>query len=99
MSIQEARRLAFENWHKVCLERSPGQEYYDSDWTDTAWKAWNAALDSVVVELPNDRIHPAVPSDYVKRAGPGAEFNIAIGYNLAKTECREAIETAGVKCK
>ena len=53
--IQQARRDAFEDWTKSehCdLTRRQDGEYFD-DLTHAAWLGFNAALDCVVIELPD----------------------------------------------
>ena len=82
MSIQEQRRKCFEEW-----ARSEGYEVwhqaedgtYLGGATAIAWVAWNAALDSGVIELPG--------------------YAMDYGFNDAIDECREAIESAGLKVK
>lgn len=58
MSIKEQRRKAFEVWASgefyagaTPVRSTCGQHYRDND-VDEAWNAWNAALDSVVIDLP-----------------------------------------------
>ena len=53
--IQQARRAAFEAWTKIehgDLTRRQDGEYFD-DLTHGAWLGFNAALDCVVIELPD----------------------------------------------
>lgn len=53
--IQQARRELFEGWTKSehgDLTRRQDGEYFD-DLTHGAWLGFNAALDCVVVELPD----------------------------------------------
>jgi hypothetical protein len=60
MSIEEQRREAFEDWaerhYGGPVTRDDG-EYFMPEW-EREWLAWNAALDSVVIELP-----PALADD------------------------------------
>ena len=56
---------------------------YREESLNYAWWAWNAALDSVVIELP----------DSVANTGTLTSTAV-LGY---KRECREAIEAAGLK--
>ena len=53
--IQQARRELFESWTKIehgDLTRRQDGEYFD-DLTHGAWLGFNAALDCVVIELPD----------------------------------------------
>ena len=53
--IQQARRELFEEWTKSehgNLSRRQDGEYFD-DLTHGAWLGFNAALDCVVIELPD----------------------------------------------
>lgn len=53
--IQQARREMFEEWTKSehgNLSRRQDGEYFD-DLTHGAWLGFNAALDCVVIELPD----------------------------------------------
>lgn len=51
------------------------------------WRFWNMALDSVVVELPDDKI----------ARGYGEQVADALGFNDGVSYCREAIEAAGLR--
>jgi hypothetical protein len=98
-SVTEARRAKFEAWvinfHRGSSldceihsdERYPslnGQWIYD-DWNiQSAWAAYNAALDSLVIELPSEEC-----------VGPSYDSYMAMD-SLA---VRQAIEKAGVKTK
>lgn len=57
MSIQEARRAAFKIWHDAQVSRllehnEPTAARVWRDFEGMHWNAWNAALDSAVVDLP-----------------------------------------------
>lgn len=64
MSIKEQRRAAFEAWVRKEIGEWPGYLYrrdstgatragqYVNDAVESFWIGWNAALDSVVIELP-----------------------------------------------
>lgn len=57
--IQQARREIFESWTKSehgNLSRRQDGEYFD-DLTHGAWLGFNAALDCVVIELPDVSAH------------------------------------------
>lgn len=65
MSIQEKRRAKFEAWYQKEFEKETGRKmvtplceyrmgdnYQSGTYLDSCWIGWNAALDSVEVELP-----------------------------------------------
>ena len=59
MSVEEQRRKAFDLWASrefgeegVAARSDYDQERYRDKDINDAWCAWNAALDSVVIELP-----------------------------------------------
>lgn len=87
MNIEEKRRSAFEAaFVKQCgfgrLTASANADahamYYSALW------AWNAALESVVIELPN------IETDHPIEIEAQADM---------RSRCREAIESAGLKVK
>lgn len=90
MSIEEQRRKAFEAWYARQLEA----EYERGDVVgltfelskESHWVTWNAALDSVVIELPN-QLH----------AKPYACYEG--GWNDALLETADLIEGMGLKVK
>lgn len=93
MNIQEARRAAFLAW----LQDRHG---LDSVWQEDrncfkdfpahlAFQAWNAALDSVCVTVPQDRI----------ARGYGEQVADALGFNDGVSYCVQAIEAAGIRCE
>ncbi|MDG9785254.1 hypothetical protein [Metapseudomonas otitidis] len=58
-NLIERRRPAFEAWALANMNfRNPIARWQQGDYvhpsTHVAWDAWNAALDSPVVELPGD---------------------------------------------
>lgn len=93
MSIQEQRRARFEEWilsdymsdgDRDLVSRDNDGEYCSIGVAER-WETYNAALDSVVIELP----------DTVANTGTLTSTAV-LGY---KRECREAIEAAGLKVK
>lgn len=93
MSIEEKRREAFEAWildnhcgEEDLISRDSEGEYYSVGVAER-WEMYNAALDSVVIELP-----------YMPRANYANQhsFNCAIE---AMFLARIAVESAGLKVK
>ena len=97
MTIEEQRRKSFEMWCKrtrpvlsTLMGWQPGtRDKYQNSVTSKAWSAWNAALDSVVIELPNPEISYGCMGEGM---GDGWE-------SYGAEEVREAIHAAGVKTK
>jgi hypothetical protein len=99
--IVEARRVKFEEYYTGAFFK--GDKEASSKWLarcefsggylyaepSDAWKAWNAALDSLEIELP-EKQH--VPTGFYG-AGEAMSFNDGID------SCRDAIEAQGVKVK
>lgn len=90
--IMEARRKGFEAWVSgfsgITAEKISSlrvDDGYLEPRIESAWFGYNAALDSVCVELP----------DTVANTGT-INSNAVLSY---KRECREAIERAGLKVK
>lgn len=82
--MTEVRRAKFEAWaDEDCLDMI-GDEY-ENPYVQSAWSAWSAALDSVVVDLPMPSM-----SEYANRNG----LNCAVE---AIEWAKEAIHAAGVK--
>lgn len=50
--ITEARRAKFEAWEDAGDITRSG-DFYENPYVECAWQGFNAALDSVVVELPS----------------------------------------------
>jgi hypothetical protein len=101
-SVIEARRAKFEAWqvgvliqegydsdsvHCVMERGSTGG--YSSIRVEGAWRGFNAALDSLVIELPKKVDHFA-DDDPGRRA-------FSFHTNHAIDQCRQAIEKAGVR--
>jgi hypothetical protein len=96
----EARREAFEAWHceRFKTEYQTGQptrdkhngvydDYYGPADEQERWLMWNAALDSVVVELPKIEF-----DDDMNKAEWSA-------IKSTRRACREAIHAAGIRTK
>jgi hypothetical protein len=64
-----------------------------------AFQAWQASREAIVIDLPPVRPEPVSSGDELKAGGEAASWNIWVGDKLAKAECREAIEAAGLKVK
>ena len=93
--IQQARRELFESWtnseHGDLTRRQDG-EYFD-DLTHGAWLGFNAALDCVVIELPQElHAYSGQPQD---------ERLLDTDRNHTIKLCRAAIESTnlGIKVK
>ena len=95
-SVEDVRRAAFRK-----IFANPPYEFsmarYTEDSTswpgnylsyhvECAWEGFNAALDSICIELPDER---------------SGDDDISFGYGLALADCRAAIEQTGlgIKCK
>jgi hypothetical protein len=96
-SLIEARRAKFEAWHRENFKTkySNGQptrdmhngkyaERYTVDREQDRWLAYNAALDSLVIELPKEWI--------------GGD-ELAHGANVMLEACAKNIHAAGVRTK
>lgn len=87
MNIEDKSRKAFEEWLDCAgfevrrYHHIPG---YHGNEQQAAWEAWNAAIDSVCVELPCE-------------TGEHSEYGR--GYDQAIDECHDAIRAAGIKTK
>ncbi len=95
MSIQEARRAAFEPYTKkklsllsvgVVSEFWNGSGYTYSPF-QSLWLDWNAALDSVCVVLPENCVYADPDGDYAR------------GNRQGKRDYRNSIEAAGIRCE
>ena len=95
--IMEARRKGFEEWilssfmsdgDRDLVLRDELGEYYSVGVAER-WEMYNAALDSVCVELPEEKVV----------RGYSEKIADAMGFNDALEYCREAIERAGLKVK
>jgi hypothetical protein len=99
-SVTEARRAKFEAWADGCDLTRDGDGYLNY-WAGAAWEAYNAALDSLVIELPKSCAYESLDSSMVF---------VQLTYELgSKTkdpvdlvrlpDVRQAIEKAGVRTK
>ena len=97
--IMEARRKGFEEFYltqdveaaaHLNFIRDDGEYGYHI--TRMAWYCWNAALDSVCVELPDKKEGIGVGKGYLA-------IDFENGYNHAIARCEIAIERAGLKVK
>ena len=103
MAIENKRRELFEALALTCawlgLGDAPerdGTGYAECE-THTAWIAFNAALDAVVIELPERDTSSAGGPD--SEMGPSYEQVDGCGYNYALDDCRAAIESTGLGLK
>lgn len=97
-------REEFEAWHRSVVEGEPPHEKYNSgDYRNQQvqryWLGWQASRAALVIELPPVRPEPIASGDELKSDGEAASWNIWVGEKLAKADCREAIEAAGLKVK
>ncbi|MBP3932876.1 MAG: hypothetical protein J6D44_03270 [Pseudomonas sp.] len=73
------------------LNRKQFEEWFDESgfykFKETAWAAWEASRECLVIELP-EKARITDPSDM-----------LFIGSNGAINKCRDAIHAAGVKTK
>lgn len=86
---------------RECFGMYYAVEFDDCDvFTQKSWEAaWNSSRASLVIELPPVRPEPIASGDELKSDGEAASWNIWVGEKLAKADCREAIEAAGLKVK
>lgn len=101
----EKMREEFEAWARSeglpldpcpCAIEHIGLGDYMDEITLAAWSGWKASRESLVIELPPVRPEPKCEGG---SDGEAASWNIWVGDKLAKAECREAIEAAGLKVK
>ena len=75
------------------LMREEFEEWFDESgfkkFKETAWAAWQASRECLVIELPE----PRVARGYREQVADALGFNDGINY------CEEAIHAAGVKTK
>lgn len=83
---QQARRAAFERWADGDHIAHDGI-CYENPYVESAWSGFNAALDCVVIELPERFVYCSTDSES--------------SYDLAIDECADAIESTnlGIKVK
>lgn len=87
--ILDKRRVEFEEWaeaNHLWTHLSLGGSYANT-LTMAAWIAWNAALDSVVIELPEK---PKNSDEYDE---------MDLGYRVAITTCADLINKQGYRTK
>lgn len=89
MSLEEQRRAGFEEYMEASTPA--GWAWHERDEigylsasVQVKWELWNAALDSVEVELPT-AVGKCAPNE--------------LTYEDAVSDCRTAIEAAGLKVK
>lgn len=75
------------------LNRKQFEEWFDESgfykFKETAWAAWQASRECLVIELPEPRA----------ARGYGEQVADALGFNDGINYCEEAIHAAGVKTK
>jgi hypothetical protein len=98
----EKMREEFEAWVKRGWPAQSLSQFNDGEYqgftVQHCWDAWKASRESLVIELPPVREEPDTDGDGISE-GKTAAWNIWVGDKLAKAECREAIEAAGLKVK
>lgn len=96
MSIEEKRRASFEAAivnefptyeHQKLFDRHPNGKYWNPH-IRALFVCWNAALDSVVIELPRKDAMTAC-------SNTSTEFDL--GYEACAEHCLAAIKAAGLK--
>ncbi|MDR5020491.1 hypothetical protein RF657_19185 [Yersinia rochesterensis] len=98
MDITKSRE-EFEKWANRLpsisitgrLERC-GENYVD-DYHTVFWLAWQAARESIVIDLPQKI------SEFNKMPDNGAILLEAVNYDEAIDDCAEALRTAGIRIK
>lgn len=106
-SVEEVRRAAFEAWALDKWPGAPVRAVRDSlpvddpcygDYVDVdlyfAWLGFNAALNAVAIELPDDG-----REDCEKDWGSKCRNDFDTGYNYASMKHEKAIEQAGLGIK
>ncbi|CAI3803802.1 hypothetical protein GLGCALEP_03459 [Pseudomonas sp. MM221] len=63
----------------------------------SAWWAWQASRESLIVKLPPVRPEPVLTGEAQKTDGEAATWSMWAGEKLAKDDCRAAIEAQGLK--
>lgn len=84
-SVEEVRRAAFEAWapYRADLNKDG---FYASSHTRAQWSAFNAALNLVCVELPDEK---PMSHNHEREAA-------RLAHNDAVEDCRAAIEQTGL---
>lgn len=78
--MSDLNREQFEKWFDE-------SGFYKSK--ETAWSAWEASRECLVIDLPEPRV----------ARGYGEQVADALGFNDGINYCEEAIHAAGVKTK
>ena len=94
--MTDKMREEFEAWLKAEWPKALTIKYntgdYRSDTVQQSWVAWQASREALVIELPEE--------DEPDYHSPGhANQHYAIGFNDGRSQCKEAIEAAGLKVK
>lgn len=100
MNIEKMRE-EFETWARsqcMQLKKDGVVTTYAYERTDLAWQAWQASRESLVIELPAENPLGSGPGD-CEGGLPSFEQHCAAECNFILRDCREAIESAGVKVK
>lgn len=92
MTIEQKRRELFEDVFSMeanlaMSDDHPGE--YQADFVRHYWYAFNAALDAVVIELPEDR---SMSQNHERESA-------RLAHNDAVEDCRAAIESTGLGLK
>lgn len=91
--INEKMREEFEEFVRMNVYSGSLTKNADGDYFDHVvgpmWIGWKASREALVIELPEERV----------ARGYGEQVADALGFNDGVEYCREAIETAGLKCK
>lgn len=100
--VEQKRRELFEAWlpsHYWLgeMEIARDGDDYAHEEVQVAWEVFNAALDAVVIELPERDTSSAGGPD--SEMGPSYEQVEGCGYNYALDDCRAAIESTGLGIK
>lgn len=86
--LLKKRRAGFEEWaacEGMNVSFSFVRNIYDNRETRIAWRAWNASLDSVEIELPSSL---EIDDEW---------DSCTVGFNQGIEECRELIQQQGYK--
>ena len=95
-SVEEVRRAAFEaaylkKYFYPAERWSLVPEKYRTQHAEIAWWAFNAAMDSICIELPG-----LIGLDQPFTGTPISEIRAHNHYNQALADCRAAIEQTGL---
>lgn len=96
MSEVEKMRAEFEAWWVSRPHRKQPERFQNGDYMApavlSAWEAWQASRAALVVEMPSEEAVPPFPLGHRSRQWP-------LAWNTALSECRAAIEAAGVRIR